>query len=358
MKENTQTLLIIAGGTGGHVFPGLAIAEAFQAKGYTIAWLGTPQGLEAQLIPEAGIPFYTIPIQGLRGKKISTWIKAPFLLIRALMTALKQIKRINPQLVIGMGGFVSGPGGLAAWLLRIPLIIHEQNAVAGLTNRLLAKIATKVLEGFPQTFPHQYRAIYTGNPIRQSIAAIPNPSIRYHYQERPLRLLVMGGSLGAATFNTIIPQMVAQLKFKSVLDVMHQTGKTHFESVQAKYAELKISGNIAPFIRDMAAAYAWADIVLCRAGALTITELTAGGIPAILVPYPYAVDDHQTKNGQFLVNSGAALMIQQTQLTSESLWQVLEPFVTDRLRLQKMAQAAKVLFNETAIDKIMTICVK
>lgn len=354
--KKLQRVLIMAGGTGGHVFPGLAIAKALQAKGVEIFWLGTPRGLEAQLVPAESITFMPMTITGLRGKHWLEQIKAPWRMLSALGQALRHIRAIKPDLVIGMGGFVSGPGGLAAWLLRKPLVIHEQNAIAGLTNRLLAKLAGRVLEGFPQTFPANVGAIYTGNPVRTEISLLAEPGQRYQQPIGPLRLLVLGGSLGAAAINTLMPSVLAQINNPLSLEVKHQTGQAHFATTQAQYAKLAIPVEVTPFITDMAAAYDWADIVLCRAGALTIAELMAAGKPALLIPFPHAVDDHQTKNGQFLVAAGAALMLPQHVLSMDSLLRVLQLFLQERTQLQTMAIAAKTLFKETATENIVAIC--
>lgn len=352
--QKLQCVMIMAGGTGGHVFPGLAIAQAFQAQGVKVCWLGTPRGLEAQLVPAANIEFKSINISGLRGKGMTTLLKAPIRLISALVQAIRHILAVKPDIIIGMGGFVTGPGGLAAWVLRKPLIIHEQNAIAGLTNRLLAKMASKVLTAFPDTFAAKYNAIYTGNPIRADIAAIPAPAQRYQGRTLPLRLLVLGGSLGAAAINQIIPQVLAQSALP--LEVKHQTGQTHFEATHNYYLSVQAKAEIIPFISDMAAAYAWADLVLCRAGALTITELAAVGVPAILVPFPHAVDDHQTVNGKFLVDAGAALMIQQNQLSANQLIDIFQSFIDNRAKLLAMAEAARSLYKGDATQHIITIC--
>lgn len=349
-------VLIMAGGTGGHIFPGLAIAKALQAKGVEVFWLGTSRGLEGRLIPEAGIPFKQITISGIRHQARSALLKAPFRLVLAVFQAITLIKAIKPDLVIGMGGFVSGPGGIASWLLRKPLIIHEQNAIAGLTNRCLAKLANRVLTGFPETFPASDKVVYTGNPIRQEIESIAPSHAAYLNLATPLRLLVLGGSLGAAAINDLVPQALLQMNNLSLIEVKHQTGQAHFSLTQDSYTRLRVRAEVTPFISDMAEAYNWADIVLCRAGALTITELTAVGLPAILIPYPYAVDDHQTKNGQFLVAAGAAVMVQQGDLSAASLSNLLTSLLQDRPRLQVMAEAARGLFKETATTNIVAIC--
>lgn len=354
--KQLQRVLIMAGGTGGHVFPGLAIAKALQAEGVEIFWLGTARGLEAQLVPAAGIPLHLITVTGLRGKNLSTLLKAPGLLCSALLQSLKILRQCKPDVVVGMGGFASGPGGLAARLLRIPLIIHEQNAVAGLTNRLLGKIAQKVLTGFPGVFPDNYRAIYTGNPIRAEIHQIPEPQQRYQSRSAPLRLLVLGGSLGAAKLNELVPQAIAQLNSSVEIAVKHQTGQAHLPVTQANYQKLSLTAEIFSFIDNIADAYSWADVVLCRAGALTVTELAAAGVAAILVPFPQAVDDHQTKNGLFLVDAGAAVMVQQRDLSAMGLARMLESFANERQRLQIMAEAARKCYCGNAASKIVKIC--
>jgi UDP-N-acetylglucosamine--N-acetylmuramyl-(pentapeptide) pyrophosphoryl-undecaprenol N-acetylglucosamine transferase len=344
-------ILIMAGGTGGHVFPGLAIAKQLQEKGIIVHWLGTMKGLEARLVPDAGIPIYFISISGLRGKSLKDLILAPWRLFYAILQAIRIIRTFNPDVVIGLGGFASGPGGIASWLLRRPLIIHEQNAKKGMTNRWLARIAHTVLEAFPETFSNRQAVITTGNPVRKEIASLPFPRPLH----QPLHLLVVGGSLGAQAINALVPVALSHFK-KDQFEVTHQTGEKHFEQTRDHYAALGINAHIVSFISEMDKAYAWADVVICRAGALTIAELCAAGLGALLVPYPHAVDDHQTANAHFMVKHHAALMIQQADLTVEKLVQILKEFKTSPESCVAMAKASYQLRKVDATDQIVALC--
>ena len=312
--QSRRPILIMAGGTGGHVFPALAVAEQLRLLGWPVAWLGTRAGLEARVVPPTGIPMHWIRVSGLRGKGLLRQLTGPFMLVWALLQAAQILLRLRPAAVLGMGGFTTGPGGAMAWLLRRPLVIHEQNSVAGLTNRLLAPLAKPVLEAFPGSLPG---AVHTGNPVRSSIAALefrePDPGSR-----RP-RLLVVGGSLGATVFNEQVPVALAAIDTQQRPEVWHQTGLRHIDAARAAYDNADVAVRLDAFIDDMAAAYRWADLVLCRAGALTIAELAAVGVASILVPYPYAVDDHQTANASYLVDAGAAILLPQSEMTPERL---------------------------------------
>lgn len=376
-------ILIMAGGTGGHVFPALAVAEELRARGAEVWWMGTRRGLEAELVPRAGIPIDWISISGWRGKAWFAGIFAPFRLITAMGQALAILLHRRPMVVLGMGGFVTGPGGLVTWLLRKPLVIHEQNAIAGLTNRLLAPLADGVLEAFPGTFDQsklfqrslspQERAgvrasghantrkvLYCGNPVRASIAALPAPSTRFAGRRGPLHLLVLGGSLGARALNEVVPAALAALGVEQRPEVWHQAGKSHIDDAREHYHRAGVRARVEPFIDDMAAAYAWADLVLCRAGALTIAELAAAGVGAILVPYPHAVDDHQTRNAAFLAEAGAAVVIQQPQLTRERLLELLNSYTAGegRNKLLQMAQAARRLAKIDAAQQVASRCLE
>ena len=281
-----QPILLMAGGTGGHVFPALAIAEALRAQDIPVAWIGTEKGLEARVVPAAQIPIYYLSIQGVRGKGVLSLVVAPFRILRAIMQAMKILRKLKPSAVVGMGGFVTGPAGIAAWLLRIPVIVHEQNAIAGLTNRWLARIAAQVLEAFPDTFPKNYHAVYTGNPLRNSITQIhKNQSDK----KETFNILIVGGSLGAKALNEMLPLALNSLE--QPIAVWHQTGKNNADSTAEAYHLAKYPVNVVEFIENMAEAYEWADLVICRAGALTVSELAQAGVPSILVPFPYAVDD-------------------------------------------------------------------
>ncbi|HZP11013.1 MAG TPA: undecaprenyldiphospho-muramoylpentapeptide beta-N-acetylglucosaminyltransferase [Nevskiaceae bacterium] len=328
-------VLIMAGGTGGHVFPALAVADELKARGHDVVWMGAPHSFESKRVPAHGIPMEFIRVSGLRGKGVKKLLTAPLLILRALRDALAALRRQRPQVVLGMGGFAAGPGGLAAWLTRRPLVIHEQNAAAGLTNRLLARIARNVLEAFPQTFR---RALAVGNPVRAGFILLPRPSERLKRETR--RVLVVGGSQGARAFNERMPEALKLIPADRRPEVRHQAGRT-LDIARDAYAKAGVSGEVRQFIDDMPEAFAWADLVLCRAGASTIAELAAAGCASILVPYPHAVDDHQTRNAEYLASAGAAILIQEADLTVEKLAQTLDTLLSDRARLISMAEAAR-----------------
>ena len=376
-------IMIMAGGTGGHVFPALAVAEQLRQQGVDVIWMGTRQGLEAEVVPKAGFPVQWVSVSGLRGKGSLTWLLAPLKLMRAFVQVLSILLRSRPMAVLGMGGFVSGPGGLMAWLLKRPLLIHEQNAVAGLTNRLLARVADRVMEGFPRTLPARYHAQFTGNPVRSDIATLPAPTIRFSDRRDGFRLLVLGGSLGAQALNEVVPQTLPLLSSAMALQVWHQTGQRNFNATRAAYNVYEASHSdsnsecpprIDAFIDDMAAAYAWADLVVCRAGALTVAELAAAGVGAILIPYPYAVDDHQSANAKWLTNADAALMQPQSVLTAEwlaqqlsSLWSAgtldksksdVRAVKPERQRLLAMAENARALAQINATEQVVKACME
>lgn len=349
-----KRVLIMAGGTGGHVFPGLAIAKQLMKQNSDVLWLGTQQGIEAKLIPAAQIPLRTIPISGLRGKKWYTLFLAPFLLIRATYAAARIIQAYRPDVVLGFGGFVSGPGGIASWLLRYPLVIHEQNAKVGTTNRWLALVAAKALQAFPKVFAKRVQAETVGNPLRDELSVEPVSQVSS--ENRRLRLLVLGGSLGAAALNQVVPAAIAAMPEVLRPEVRHQSGEKHFSDTMRLWQAAGVDADVKPFIEDMAAAYAWADIVLCRAGALTISELCAVGRGAILVPFPFAIDDHQTANAQVMVENGAAILLPQSQLSVNVLTENLLRLVESPDVYEKMAAAAYQLREIHAREKIVRIC--
>ncbi|MDM8569284.1 undecaprenyldiphospho-muramoylpentapeptide beta-N-acetylglucosaminyltransferase [Thiotrichales bacterium HSG1] len=336
-------ILIMAGGTGGHVFPALAVAEALKNKKIEVYWLGTRKGLESKVVPKAGIEIKYINIKGIRGKGIWGLLLAPVRIFLAIWQSIRILRVVQPTKVIGFGGFVTGPGGVAAWLLGIPLFIHEQNAVAGLTNRWLAKIATQVMEAFPKTFPNG--AICTGNPLRNNIT---NSISDKH---KNLHVLVVGGSLGAKVLNEVVP--IALQQMPNNIEVWHQTGNIHFEAMEQTYSENRFK--ITAFIEDMGKAYAWADLVICRAGAITVSELAQAGVASILIPYPYAVDDHQTLNAKFLSIKQAAILLPQPELTVTKLTNIIMEFYEERSRLQTMAIAAKGCATPNALKQIIDI---
>ena len=347
--------LIMAGGTGGHVFPGLAVAKALIEQGVEVRWLGTPNGIEARLVPENNIELIMVNVQGLRGNGIVRLLKAPWVLLKALWIILAQLTKFRPDVVIGFGGFVSGPGGVAAWLSKIPLVLHEQNAIPGLTNRILARLATRVAEAFPQSFDARFRASLTGNPVRADIASMPAPSDRNIGQRSPLRLLVLGGSLGAAAINDVVPRALAEMNTEMRPMVRHQAGARWGDQTREIYDSLGVVAEVVPFIDDMKEALAWADMVVCRAGALTVSELCAAGIGAILVPYPYAVDDHQTKNAGFMVRGDAAISVQQSDLTVPWLADRLQQWQETPSALLEMAESARALAKVDATTKVVEL---
>lgn len=356
VPNSSQSVVIMAGGTGGHVFPALAVAERLRGQGVNVVWMGTRRGLEAQVVPAAGIPMEWVAISGLRGKGALSWLLAPFKLALALFQSMGILLRRRPMAVLGMGGFVAGPGGLAAWLLRRPLLIHEQNAVAGLTNRLLARLAHRAMEAFPGSLGP--KAVLTGNPVRPEIAALPAPEQRLAGRSERLRLLVLGGSLGAQALNETVPAALAQIGPAQRPEVWHQAGARNIDEARRSYADAGVEARVVPFIANMAEAYAWADLVLCRAGALTVAELAAAGVGSILVPFPHAVDDHQTRNAEYLVREGAALLIPQRQLDAARLRDLLLELGQDRGRLLGMAAAARRVAQPDAAERVAALCLE
>jgi len=349
-------VMVMAGGTGGHVFPALAVAERLRESGREVFWLGTPRGLEARLVPQQGIPLERLSVEGLRGTGPKRWLLAPLQLTLALMQAFRVIRRRRPGVALGMGGFAAGPGGLMAWLLGVPLVVHEQNRLPGLTNRWLARLAVRVFEAFPGSFPAHRRAQACGNPVRREIVALAAPEVRWAGRSGPLRLLVLGGSQGARVLNETLPTALALLPVETRPQVRHQAGALTLEAAQAAYRACGVAAEVTPFIQDMAAAYAWADLVVARAGALTLSELAAAGLGALLVPFPYAVDDHQTHNAAWLVEAGAARLLPQAQLTAERLAAELQPFVEDRRRALTLAEAARAQAETAAAETVARAC--
>jgi UDP-N-acetylglucosamine--N-acetylmuramyl-(pentapeptide) pyrophosphoryl-undecaprenol N-acetylglucosamine transferase len=347
-----RPILIMAGGTGGHVFPALAVAEQLRELGWPVEWMGTQAGLEARVVPPTGIPVHWIRVKGLRGKGRLQQLLAPFMLLWALVQAAIVMLRVRPAAVLGMGGFTTGPGGVVAWLTRRPLLIHEQNSVAGLTNRLLARLASPVLEAFPGSLP---KAVHTGNPVRSDIAHLPfhSPDLA---NRRP-RLLVVGGSLGAAALNETVPATLSLLEEARRPEVWHQTGLKLIDTARKAYAEAGVDVRLDAFIDDMSQAYQWADLVLCRSGALTIAELAAVGVASILVPYPYAVDDHQTVNAHYLVDAGAAYLLPQSDMSVQRLQKELA-LLDQPERLVDMAKRARERAMPEAAQQVAVHCVR
>ncbi len=351
-----STLLIMAGGTGGHVFPALTVAEDLRSRGVNIVWLGTKSGIEARSVPAAGFDIEWINIRGLRGTGLWGLLRMPFLLLTAMLQTTGVILRRRPAALLGMGGFVTGPGGIVAWLLRRPLLIHEANAIAGLTNRVLARLGSRVMSGFPNTFPTGVEADYVGNPVRREIVQLPDPSSRLARRHGALRLLVVGGSQGAQVFNELVPEAISRLQ--PVPEVWHQAGSGNGDSVNAAYQRLGLSVRVDEFIADMAQAYGWADVVVCRAGAMTVAEVSAAGVATIFVPFPYAVGDHQTANARYLAKQDAAIIILQQDLTAERLIETMRRLSRERTEIVDMARRARLLGRPDATARVADICME
>ncbi|MFN5510839.1 MAG: undecaprenyldiphospho-muramoylpentapeptide beta-N-acetylglucosaminyltransferase [Burkholderiales bacterium] len=341
----------MAGGTGGHVFPGLAVAQVLRARGWNVVWMGNPSGMEASLVPRHNIPMRAIDMGGVRGKGWLTWALLPLRLTQACWQSLKILRELRPSVVLGMGGYVAFPGGLMSALTATPLVLHEQNSVAGLTNRVLARLARRVLVAFPKALP---RAQWCGNPVRDDVVRVPEPEARYAGRSGPLNLLVVGGSLGAQALNTVLPRALALLAPEARPVVVHQSGLRHLDALQQAYQEAGVEVTATGFIDDMAQAYAQADLVICRAGAMTVSELAAAGVASLMVPFPHAVDDHQTANARFLADRGAALLMPQAELTPELLAGVLRDLT--RERLQGIAQQARTLARPDAAAQVADAC--
>lgn len=352
-----RTILIMAGGTGGHVFPGLAVADYLRESGWRIIWLGTKTGMELKLVSQHGYATEIISFSGLRGKRLTTWFMLPLRLIKAFLQSIRILRRVKPDVVLGMGGYPAFPGGMMASLLNKPLIIHEQNSLPGLTNKILAKLADKIMLGFPGAIlADKAKTVFSGNPVRVEITQMEAPEKRFLGRQGELQLLVVGGSLGAQILNTVVPQALKLMPENLRPLVVHQTGAVHLKSVEKIYADLALSGEVLAFIDDMAKRYATCDLVLCRAGALTIAELSAAGVASILVPYPHAVDDHQTSNAKFLSNDGAAVLVPQNELTAQKLAELLTQLT--REKLLTMAITARSLAKPEATRVVAEACIE
>lgn len=352
------TIMIMAGGTGGHVFPALSVARALREQGLRVVWLGTHEGIEARIVPAAGFELETIAIRGLRGGGWLRWLLLPMRLNIAMLQAWRILRRIKPDAVLAMGGFASGPGSLMASALRIPLLIHEQNAIAGLTNRWLAKIADVVMAGFPSAFSARHGVRVVGNPVRQEILELSSPELRVAERSGRIHLLVVGGSQGAQVFNQVVPEAVRALPVADRPQVWHQTGKHDEVTVLNVYRAFLPDAKVVAFIDDMAAAYAWADVVVCRSGAMTIAELAAAGVAAILVPFPYAADDHQTANARFLETRDAALLLPQSEFTVARLADLLASLGANRPLLQRLAVNARACATTDATETVTRLCLE
>lgn len=348
-----KTIIIMAGGTGGHIMPGLAVADELHRHGWKVVWMGNPEGMEARLVAHregGGYEMAWLRFDALRGKGWLRKLLLPFNLLRGFSQAWAHFSRIRPDVVLGMGGFISFPGGMMAATRGIPLVIHEQNSIAGMANKELAGVATRVLTGFPKVLK---KGQWVGNPVRHDIAVLPAPTLRFAERSGRLRLLVIGGSLGAQALNETVPTALALLPEASRPDVVHQAGEKHLDALRAAYASAGVEAHAVAFIEDMAGAYGWADLVICRAGALTIAELAAAGVASILIPFPHAVDDHQTANARFLVHAGAAMLLPQAELTAERL--ALLRNLT-RPQLLEMAEKARALAMPDATESVANIC--
>ena len=358
MSDVRAPVLIMAGGTGGHIFPGLAVAAALRARDVPVLWLGAEGGMENRIVPEHRITLRTLHVKGLRGKGLLQRVAAPWMLARALLGAWRVLREANPRSVLSMGGYVAGPGGIAAWLQRRPLLVHEQNRIVGFTNRVLARCARRVMSGFSDAFPARANAEWTGNPVRAEIAALPAPAVRFADRSGAPRVLVLGGSLGARTLNLGLPNAVSRIPADRRPEVLHQCGAAHVEATRAAYARVEVQATVEPFIADMAAAYAWADLVICRAGALTLAELAAAGLGAILMPFPYAVDDHQTRNAEGFVAIGAAELVQDRDFDATRFAGMVERLLRDPDKRLAMANAARTLAKPDAADVIAQRCME
>jgi UDP-N-acetylglucosamine--N-acetylmuramyl-(pentapeptide) pyrophosphoryl-undecaprenol N-acetylglucosamine transferase len=347
----SRTLLVMAGGTGGHVFPGLAVAQLMRSRAWNVVWLGNPGGMETTLVPRHGLPMRCVRFGGLRGKGALAKLMLPVNLLRAFVQSLRVLREVRPAVVLGMGGYVAFPAGMMAALVGTPLVVHEQNAIAGLTNRVLAKVADRVLVAFPGAIAGAH---WSGNPVRGEVAGLPEPALRYAARSGPLRLLVVGGSLGAQALNSVVPQALARLPAGSRPVVVHQSGRAHLEALQRAYRDAGVAAHSVAFIDDMAAAYAEADLVVCRAGAMTVAEVAAAGVASLMVPFPHAVDDHQTHNARFLSERKAALLVPQSELGADTLAATLAGL--DRSGLLAMARRARELARPDATAQVADAC--
>ncbi|MCL6415911.1 undecaprenyldiphospho-muramoylpentapeptide beta-N-acetylglucosaminyltransferase [Aestuariirhabdus sp. Z084] len=351
MLSRPARIHIVAGGTGGHIFPALAVANELKHSGAEVRWLGAPESMESRLVPKQGIPIDTINMQGVRGKGRLRLLLAPFMVARATWQALRSLRRFKPDCVLGMGGYVTAPTGLAARLLGIPVLIHEQNAIAGMSNKFLARISSRILEAFEGTFPQYNNRLCTGNPVRENIV-----SIEHLPAETYLRVLIVGGSLGALAINQVMPAALNLLHDN--IKIWHQTGERHQETTLALYKKQGVEARVDAFIEDMSEAYSWADLVICRAGALTVAELACAGLPSILVPFPFAVDDHQTANARHLSGVGAAVLLPQNEMTKERIAELLTAFTANRGQLETMAKAAKKMARADATRVVTNQCLE
>ena len=376
MSRDAQGVLIMAGGTGGHIFPGLAVADSLRRSDVPVRWLGSRGGMECDRVPAADLPLDVVDISGLRGKGASRWLVMPFKLLRAVYQAFRLLGQHRPSCAVSFGGYAAGPGGLAAKLRGIPLLVHEQNRIPGMTNRTLARFADRVLQAFPGSWDEKFNAVTCGNPVRREVAGLEAPEQRLAGREGPVRILLTGGSQGALALNRLLPEALGILAGTHDFVVRHQAGPRWVEETKEAYrkagvrfgepdpllveadetAPARISVEVTDFIEDMASAYAWADVVVCRAGALTVSEVAAAGVAALFIPFPHAVDDHQTRNAEYLVENGAALLVQESQTDARKLANVLSPLVGDRARLVSMASRGRAAAVPDSADRVAGLC--
>jgi UDP-N-acetylglucosamine--N-acetylmuramyl-(pentapeptide) pyrophosphoryl-undecaprenol N-acetylglucosamine transferase len=370
-KGTMKSVLIMAGGTGGHIFPALATAEILKQRNVHVEWLGTRKGMEAKLVPAHDFPINFIEIGGLRGKGIKTLLLLPFKLLRAMYQTMKVYQKVKPDAVLGMGGFVTGPGGIVGWMTGRPLVLHEQNAIAGMTNKILLRFAKSVLVAFPGAFGDRKKEVRViGNPVRKEITSLDVPEVRFENRQSDkvgMNILIVGGSLGATALNKKIPEALIKIQNEGLLEksafdairVRHQCGEKNVPETEKNYIELSsdtIKVDVMPFIDDMAKNYAWADLIICRSGALTVSEIAAAGVASLLVPYPYAVDDHQTANASYLADNDAAFLVQQAQLETETLVNIL--MTLDKKKLVNMAVKARELSIDNAAEVVADECMR
>lgn len=358
MSPEPRGVLIMAGGTGGHIFPGLAVADQLLHQGVTVRWLGARGGMECQKVPEAGIPLDVVDISGLRGKGLGRWILMPWKLLRAVIQAFRLLGDNKPVCAVSFGGYAAGPGGLAARLRGVPLLVHEQNRVPGLTNRVLARLARNILQAFPGTWPESLHPVSCGNPVRRAVVELASPAIRMADRKGALRILVTGGSQGARALNLLVPEALSMLPSDFTVEVRHQAGKGRAEETSKAYGDIKAGVDVTEFIVDMAAAFEWADLVICRSGALTVSELAAAGVASVLVPFPYAVDDHQTRNAEYLVEAGAAVLMPESETNAQSLAAVLEELLNNRKKLLEMANRARGVSVPDSAERVANLCME
>jgi UDP-N-acetylglucosamine--N-acetylmuramyl-(pentapeptide) pyrophosphoryl-undecaprenol N-acetylglucosamine transferase len=356
MTRPGRGVLIMAGGTGGHIFPGLAVADVLRKQGVPVRWLGAEGGMETRTVPAAGIELDTVAISGLRGKGLMRWVKMPFMLLGAVWNARRLLKANRPACAVSFGGYAAAPGGIAAWTRGIPVLVHEQNRVPGMTNKLLTRFSRRILQGFPGTFPAELSAIDSGNPVRHEVAALPDPQERLAGRTGPIRILITGGSQGAQVLNQKVPGAIKLLPPALAVEIRHQAGAKRVDEACEAYDKAGVDADITPFISDMAEAYAWADLVICRSGALTVAELAAAGVASLLVPFAYAVDDHQTRNAEYLAEANAAVILPQRTLDEQKLAAAMEPLLSDRNVLLSMARAARLKALPDAAEKVVEAC--